>query len=57
MRGFGSVTAADRFCRAYEEQRQYFRARSRPYERVSLAAQRHLFRDRWAAVLTELAAA
>ncbi len=57
MRGFGNVTAAGRFCRAYEEQRQYFRARHRPYERVSLAAQRHRFQGRWAAVLTELAAA
>ena len=57
MRGFGSVTSAGRFCRAYEEQRQYFRARSRPYERVSLAAQRCRFQGRWAVVLTELAAA
>ena len=57
MRGFGSVMSAGRFCRAYEEQRQYFRTRSQPHERVSLAAQRHLFRDRWAAALTELAAA
>ena len=57
MRGFGNVASAARFCRAHEEQRQYFRARSRPHERVSLAAQRRLFHDRWAAVLTELAAA
>ena len=57
LRGFGSVVSAGRFCRAYEEQHQYFRARSRPHERVSLAAQRHRFRDRWAAVLTELTAA
>ncbi len=57
MPGFGNVTAAGRFCRAYEEQRQYFRARHRPYERVSLATQRRRFQDRWAAVLTELAAA
>ncbi len=57
MRGFGSVTAAGRFCRAYEEQRQYFRARTTTHERLALADQRHVFRDRWAAVLTELAAA
>ena len=57
MRGFGSVTSAGRFCRAHEEQRQYFRTRRRPHERVALAAQRRLFRDRWAAVVTELAAA
>ncbi len=36
MRGFGSVASAGRFCRAHEEQRQYFRARCRPHERVSL---------------------
>ncbi len=57
MRGFGTVTAAGRFCRAHEEQRQYFRARRRPHQRVSLTAQRHLFQDRWTAVLSELAAA
>ncbi len=57
MRGFGSVASAGRFCRAHEEQRQYFRARHRPRERVSLAAQRRLYHDRWAAVLTALAAA
>ncbi len=57
MRGFGTVTAAGRFCRACEEQRQDFRARHRPDERVSLATQRRRFQDRWAAVLTELAAA
>ena len=57
MRGFDTVGSAARFCRAHEEQRQYFRARTRPHERVSLAAQRRLFHDRWAVVLTELAAA
>ena len=57
MRGFGNVAAADRFCRACEEQRQYFRARRRTHERASLGAQRRQFQDRWAAALTELAAA
>ncbi len=57
MRGFGSVTAAGRFCRAHEEQRQYFRARREPHERVSLTTQRRLFQERWATVLTELVAA
>ncbi len=56
MRGFGNVMAAGRFCRAHEEQRQYFRARREPHERVPLATQRRRFQDRWAAVLTELAA-
>jgi len=57
MRGFGSFTSAARFCSGFEEQRQYFRSRTRQDERVSLAEQRRLFRERWAAVLTELAAA
>ncbi len=56
MRGFGNVTAAGRFCRAYEEQRQYFRARTTRHERLALADQRHRFQGRWATVLTELAA-
>ena len=36
MRGFGNFEAAARFCRAYDEQRNYFRARSKPKEKVSL---------------------
>ncbi len=57
LRGFGSFTAAARCCSGFEEQRQYFRSRTRQDERVSLAEQRRLFRERWAAVLTDLAAA
>ena len=53
MRGFGRVASAVQFCPAFEEQRQYFRARQRMGERVSLAEQRRLFRDRWAALLGE----
>jgi putative transposase len=57
MRGFGSFTSAARFCTGFEEQRQYFRPRTKQYERVTLADQRRGFQERWAAVLTELAAA
>ncbi len=57
MRGFGSFAAAARFCTGFEEQRQYFRLRTRQYERVTLAEQRLRFQERWAALLTELAAA
>lgn len=57
MRGFGSFASAARFCTGFEEQRQYFRPRTRQYERVTLAEQRLRFQERWAAVLTELAAA
>ncbi len=48
MRGFGN---------GVEEQRQYFRSRTRQDEPASLAVQRHRFQERWVAVLTELAAA
>jgi putative transposase len=57
MRGFGSFASAARFCAGFEEQRQYFRPRTRRYERVRPAVQRHEFQERWAAVLTDLAAA
>jgi putative transposase len=57
MRGFGNFDAAARFCSAFEEQRQYFRPRTTQYERISLAEQRRQFQERWAAVLTALAAA
>ena len=57
MRGFGSFVSAARFCTGFEEQRQYFRPRTRQGERVSLVEQRRRFQERWAALLTELAAA
>ena len=57
MRGFGSFASAARFCAGFEEQRQYFQPRTRQDERVTLAEQRLRFHERWAALLTELAAA
>ena len=57
MRGFGSFAAAARFCTGYEEQRQYFRPRTRQYERVTLADQRRQVQGRWATVMAVLAAA
>jgi putative transposase len=57
MRGFGSFAAAARFCGAYEEQRNYVRARSKPREKVSLAEARRLFRQRFAALQELLMAA
>lgn len=50
MRGFGSFEAAARFCRAYDEQRQYFRYRSKPKDKVPLPEQRQLFRQRFDAL-------
>ncbi len=57
MRGFGNVTAAGRSCQAYEEQRQYFRARTTTHERVSLGDQRCRFRARWETLRGEILAA
>jgi len=57
MRGFGAFHSAARFCSAFEEQRQYFRPRTRQHECVTLAAQRRRFQERWAVMLTELAVA
>ncbi len=57
LRGFGNVAAAGRFCPAFEEQRQYFRARTTMHERVALGDQRCRFRARWATLLGEILAA
>lgn len=46
MQGFGSVESAARFCRAFEEVRQWFRARSRMKQTVSLSEKRRLFLER-----------
>jgi len=56
-RGFGSFVSAARFCPAFAEQRQYFRAVTTSGERVSLAERRRRFQERRAAVTAELAAA
>jgi putative transposase len=44
MRGFGSVASAARFCRAFDEVRQFFRVRTTMKQSVSLAHQRKVFR-------------
>jgi putative transposase len=44
MRGFGSVASAARFCRAFDEVRQFFRIRTTMKQKVSLAHQREVFR-------------
>ena len=53
MRGFGNVTSAARFCRAFDDLRQDFCSRRTTKEDVSLAQQRRLFLARLA-VLQEL---
>jgi putative transposase len=57
MRGFGSFASAARFCPAFEEQRQYFRAVFQGGERVSLAERRSRLRHPWTTIIAELAAA
>ena len=44
MCGFGSVASASRFCRAFDEVRQFFRVRTTMKQRVSLAQQREVVR-------------
>jgi putative transposase len=46
MRGFGSVASASRFCRAFDEVRQFFRVRTTMKQHVFLAEQREMFRQR-----------
>jgi putative transposase len=46
MRGFGSVASASRFCRAFDEVRQFFRVRTTMKQKVSLAQQREVFSQR-----------
>lgn len=57
MRRFGSFASAARFCTAFEEQRQNFRPVDWSGEVVSLATRQHVFQERWAAIMAELAAA
>jgi putative transposase len=57
MRGFGSFESASRFCQAFDEQRDYFRYRSRPKQKVSLVEQRRMFRQRFGALQYLLMAA
>ncbi|GHO80147.1 hypothetical protein KSD_79180 [Ktedonobacter sp. SOSP1-85] len=46
MRGFGSFTSAARFCRAFDELRQFFRVRMTMKQSVSLSQQRTMFCQR-----------
>jgi putative transposase len=58
MRGFGNVDAAGRFCRAFDEQRHYFRIRTMMRQAAaSLAEQRREYCARSQALMSELMAA
>jgi putative transposase len=57
MRGFGTIEAAARFCRAFDELRNYFRLRRTMGEVISLLEQRQAFLQRLAALQTVIQAA
>jgi putative transposase len=46
MRGFGNLESAACFCRSFDEVRQFFRVRATVKQKVSLAQQREVFRQR-----------
>jgi putative transposase len=48
MRGFGSFAGAARFCTAFDELRQYFRARASSQKNLPLPEQRRQFKQRFA---------
>src|SRR5437016_1014538 len=50
MRGFGNFNSASRFCSAFDEQRHYFRYRTRAKQKVPLPEQRRMFRQRFGAL-------
>ena len=57
MFGFGSFTAAARFCEAFDALRQYLRRREHCGQHVSLALQRKQFAERWQTLVAEMTAA
>jgi putative transposase len=57
MRGFGSLASAARFCRAFDELRNYLRPPQRMGETVLLAQHRQVFRERLAALQALMMAA
>ncbi len=57
MRGFGNREAASRFCRGFDEQRQYFRLRTAMGQPVPLLAeQRREYCARFQTLMIELTA-
>ncbi|GHO71625.1 hypothetical protein KSC_105170 [Ktedonobacter sp. SOSP1-52] len=50
MHGFGNVVSAARFCRAFDELRQYFRLHATTKSAISLAQRRQIFCERLVAL-------
>src|SRR5207247_3101257 len=57
MRGFGTFPSASRFCKAFDEVRQFFRIRTTMKQPVSLHQQREMFRHRLVALQSLVQAA
>ena len=55
MLGFQNFESASRFCTAFDELRNYLRARSVDDEPISASTRREIFTRRWSALMTELA--
>ncbi len=56
MRGFGNFDSAARFCRAFDEVRNYFRPIGYHNEKVSLSERRRVYRDRSASLMAAMGA-
>jgi transposase-like protein len=55
MLGFQNFESASRFCSAFDELRNYLRARSVDDEPVPASTRREIFTGKWSALMTELA--
>ena len=55
MLGFQNFESASRFCSAFDELRNYLRARSVDDEPIPAPTRREIFTRRWSALMTELA--
>jgi putative transposase len=56
MLGFQNFESASRFCSAFDELRNYLRARSVDDEPIPASSRREIFAGRWSALMTDLAA-
>ena len=55
MLGFAKFESASRFCSAFDELRNYLRARSVDDAPIRASTRREIFTGRWSALMTELA--
>jgi transposase-like protein len=56
MLGFGNFESASRFCRAFDELRNYFRIRMTGGEAMSALDRRRTFKRRWSTLMAALSA-